>query len=221
MKQPERFSRARRLCAAGLCLLTLVCLFTGCVFMKPGNDKPGDGKTTGAEPDSQIVLFSLPGSASAPEGYHVFTKGGAVDPIACEDIGIEKSQMEMMMAISSNDAEIVPKGVPYTVDSTRILIKIKEKKYGDVNLASVSDAEFEEIASTLVKGFNVTDYDSVQGNGLRYIRFQHEMPGLGTFYRYATIINGRMVFVYLTGKSEPSEQQLKDLEFVAMSLSAY
>lgn len=221
MKQPERFSRARRLCAAGLCLLTLVCLFTGCVFMKPGNDKPGDGKTTGAEPDSQIVLFSLPGSASAPEGYHVFTKGGFVDPTACEDIGIEKSQMETLLAIASYDAELVPKGVPYTGDNAKIQIKIKEKKYGDVNLASVSDAEFEEIASTLVKGFNVTDYDTVRGKGLRYIRFQHEMPGLGTFYRYATIINGRMVYVYLTGNQTPTEQQLRDLEFVAMSLSAY
>jgi hypothetical protein len=103
-------------------------------------------------------------------------------------------------------------------DSLTIYLKVKDKKYDDITLAELSDADFKLFAGTVVLGFGVSDYETVEGNGLRFFVFNADQ-GMGNVLRFATVLNGHMIYLYVnTGKENPDEELVEMMTDMALSI---
>ena len=168
--------------------------------------------------DSQeYPVQKLNGSIRVPDGYYVFAEGLDYTSQMCEAINVSTANMERALHLLQGQTLIVPAGEPYA-DSVHFFLKVKEKAYDDITLSELSMSEYNMIASAIVGSFGVHDYDTVEGNGLRFFVFSYNQ-GLGDILRYATIINGHMIYVYAQiGENTLSEQQRSDLEYIALSI---
>ena len=162
-------------------------------------------------------IASLNGSIRVPKGYYLFGEGVSFTDQMCQDIGVTPDNMRSGLSLLQGQTLIVPSNEPYS-DSFHIYIKVKEKKYDDITLSELSLSEFEQLASMVVESFGVSDYEMVEGNGLRFFVFTANL-GFGDVCRYATILNGHMVYVYAQAGNKPlTETQKKDLEHIALSI---
>lgn len=166
---------------------------------------------------TEYSIERLNGSIRVPNGYHVFGEDQNFTEQMCEDIGVRIENMENAIPMLQGQTLIVPAGEPYA-DSVHFYLKVKEKKYDDITLSKLSISEYNMLASTIVSSFGVHDYDTVEENGLRFFVFTANQ-GLGDVLRYATILNGHMIYVYANiGENTLSEQQRSDLEYIAFSI---
>ena len=179
-----------------------------------------DGGIIQNQDDSQSTEYQiedLKGSVRVPNTYYVFGEQIPFTDQMCEDIGIKRENMEMVLSLLQGQTLIVPNDEEYE-ESDHIYIKVKEKKYEDITLSELPQAEFDSLASLIVSGFGVTNYEVVEGNGLRFFVFTANQ-GLGNVCRFATILNGHMVYVYENlGDKNMTEQQRSDLEAIALSI---
>lgn len=170
------------------------------------------------EPSSyRCDIPNLRGSISIPSGFYVFGEDIPYTDEMCRDIGVEPENMKKAMPLLQGQTLIVPADEPYADTSINIYLKVKDKKYEDVTLASLSYSEYRLLASAVVSSFGVKDFDTIEGNGLRFFAFSYENQG--NICRYATILNGHMIYVYAnTGSSPISEEQRGVLEYIALSI---
>ncbi len=165
----------------------------------------------------ELEIPQLNGSILIPENYYAFSADIPYTEQMCRDIGVEPQNMEAGISLLEGQTLIVPSDIPYQ-DSAKIYIKVKEKKYDDITLSELSQEEYDLLVSTIVRSFKSSKYDTVEGNGLKFFVFS-ENRGMGNICRYATILNGHMVYVYEnTGAISISEEQKAILEFIALSI---
>jgi len=166
---------------------------------------------------TEYAIGSLNGSIRVPNGYYVFGEDVAFTEQMCKDIGVSIENMRSAMPMLQGQTLIVPSDEPYS-ESVHFYLRVKEKRYDDITLSDLSLEDYHAVASTVVASFGVDHYETVEGNGLRFFVFQYNQ-GLGNIVRYATILNGHMLYVYAqVGDHTLSEQQRSDLEDIALSI---
>lgn len=136
----------------------------------------------------------------------------------CHDIWVDPEGIQFRVSVTQNDTLIVPSDEPYS-DSIQIVLRVKDKKYEGITLSELSDEDFTALAASIVYSFGVSDYEIAEGPGLKYIVFTYN-NGLGNDYRFATILNGHMIYVYANTGSEQISDELKaDIEYIALHIN--
>lgn len=170
-----------------------------------------------SESGTRVDIDMLKGSICIPEGYYAF---GADLPYTDEmlrNIGVLRENFEQALPLLAGQILIVPANEPYA-DSLHYYVKVKEKKYQNITLSELSSEEYNMLASAVVNSFHTDTYDTVTGNGLKFFVFNADM-GMGNVCRYATILNGHMIYVYLnTGSEAITPEQQAVLESIALSI---
>lgn len=165
----------------------------------------------------RIEIKALDGSICIPDGYYAFSEDLPFTEEMLRDIGVERENFEAAMPLLMGQTIIVPAGEPFS-ESLTIYLKVKDKKYGDITLAELSEADYEFFAGTVVLGFGVSDYETVEGSGLRFFVFNADQ-GLGNVCRFATVLNGHMIYLYVnTGEEMPDEELMALMTDMALSI---
>ena len=204
-------------------LLLLACLLAGCGRAAEVSAATAESRIGETIPDSpggsRLEIPALHGSICLPAGYYAFGEDIPYTEQMCRDIGLEPENVEKAIPLLSGQIMIVRSDEPYTSDSMTIYLKVKEKKYEDLTLSAVSDSEYRLYASTIVGSFGVREYETMEGNGLRFFVFSHE--AMGHVCRCATILNGHMIYVYAnTGTKPITEEQRAVLTGIALSMQS-
>lgn len=228
----------RRNIAIGVCYIMLILLLAGCGSTATDQKKDSGSIPTSipdnsdsivvdqemdfssvdiAVPDSpdsyRCEIPKLNGSISVPNGYYVFGEDIPYTDEMCRAIGSELEKMKTAISFMQGSTVIAPANDP----NFSIFLKVKEKKYDDITLSALSDAEYRLFAATVASGFGVNEFDTIEGNGLRFFAFLYENQG--NICRYATVLNGHMVYVYANTGSEPiTREQRSVLEYIALSI---
>ena len=169
------------------------------------------------EAGSRVEIASLKGSICVPDGYYALSEDLPYTDEMLKSISINKQNLEEVLPLLQGQTIIVPAGKPYA-DSLHYYIKVKEKKYENITLSNLSQSDYDFVASSVVSSFNVDQYETVTGNGLRFFVFNYNV-GLGNTYRYATILNGHMIYIYVnTGDKTITKDQKNVLESIALSI---
>ena len=169
------------------------------------------------EAGQRIEIKALDGSICIPDGYYAFSEDLPYTEEMLRDINVAPANFEAAMPLLQGQTIIVPAGEPFS-DSLTIYLKVKDKKYDDITLAELSDADFKLFAGTVVLGFGVSDYETVEGNGLRFFVFNADQ-GMGNVLRFATVLNGHMIYLYVnTGKENPDEELVEMMTDMALSI---
>ena len=166
---------------------------------------------------TEYAVEKLNGSIRVPNGYYVFGEDIEFTEQMCEDIGTSIENVRKAIPLLQGQTLIVPSDEAFA-ESVHFYLKVKEKKYDDITLSELPMSDYRTVASTIVSSFGVRDYETVEGNGLRFFVFTADQ-GLGAVLRYATILNGHMIYVYANnGNNTFTEQQKSDLEYIALSI---
>ena len=166
---------------------------------------------------TEIELDGINGTAVIPSGFYILREDYPLTEKMCSDIGVELDNVQKAISMLQGQTLIVPDNEPYS-SSLHYYIKVKEKKYDDITLSNLSDYECSIFASSVVKSFGTNDYEIVERNGLRFFVFNADQ-GMGNVCRYATVIDGHMIYVYSNTASDGvTEEQKAVLEKIAFSI---
>lgn len=166
---------------------------------------------------TEIELKKINGTAVVPEEFYIIGEDYTITEQMCFDIGVEADNLRKAIPMLQGQILIVPKNEPYS-SSLHYYIKVKDKSYEDITMSDLSDAECSAAASIVVSSFGVNDYEIVERNGLCFFAFNADQ-GLGNVCRYATIIDGHMIYVYSnTAPDGATEEQKAVLEKIAFSI---
>lgn len=169
------------------------------------------------ESGTRVNIPRLKGSICVPECYYALGEDLPYTDEMLNKINIKKENFEEALPFMQGQTLIVPADEPYE-NSLHYRLKVKDKKYNDITLSELSLSDYNLLASTIVSSFNVNHYDTVTGNGLRFFVFNANQ-GLGNVCRYATILNGHMIYVYVnTGDNLITNEQQTLLESIALSI---
>ena len=161
----------------------------------------------------------LQGTISVPKEYSVFGKDIYYTDEMCYEAGVNPSNMAQYLSLAFDQAYIIPRGDKFTDPSIEICLKVKEDKYGHVDFGSLSETEYKLYADELVAEFSADSYSTLKKNGMRFVVFDWNEPTGNTSYRYATIIDGDMIYIYasVTDSAITPEQRVL-LESIATSI---
>ena len=135
----------------------------------------------------------------------------------CKAQGVGYDNMISYLEMSTIDVLIVPADQPLNSAEVQFEIRVKDQKdYGIDNLASLNDEDLKSFANALVSGFGASDYEIAEENGLRYVVFSTKI--MQDQVRYATIINGKMVYVFSECNGMLPDHFAEDLHQIAMSI---
>ena len=170
-----------------------------------------------AEAEGQYKISGLPGTFDVPDGYNVYSLESGFTEEMCKAQGVGYDNMERYLEMSTIDVLIVPADQPLNSAEVQFEIRVKDQKdYGIDNLASLNDEDLKSFANALVAGFGVSDYEIAEENGLRYVVFSTKI--MQDQVRYATIINGKMVYVFSECNGMLPDHFAEDLHQIAMSI---
>ncbi len=201
-------------------LLVILCMLTGlsaCTLSSIENQiyKDSDSQEqTGSIPEHDAEengliyykLSALPGSVGIGEDYDTYSPEYGYSEEMLRSQGISKEKLDLYLQLSGKDLIVVPKGESLGSPNFEISIRIKDKKdYGIDNLKNLNEATFKEFADLLVQGFaldgNPMDYSVYENDNAKYIVFDWTVGSLER--RYATIINGKMVYFIVSAAGNP------------------
>ncbi len=180
----------------------------------------GEVADNGTQPEgyTRYDFSPLAGSVLLPDDYVAYSNYLPFLEEKCIEQGIDPENMKSALGTIFDDAMLVPADEKYEDASMKIFIKVKEKKYGDITLSELSPDEYELTAATIVSSFGEDDYETVEENGLKYFVF-HTDATVENQCRFATILNGHMVYIYAaTGNNEITEQQYTVLKNIATNI---
>lgn len=155
-------------------------------------------------------LSALPGVVGVSEDYDAYSPEFGYTEQMLESQGISKEKLDLFLKTCGYDLLIVPKNESLGAPSFEIDIRIKaDKDYGIAQLKDLDSTEFQAYAEILTKGFALTgevSYTAYENNNAKYIVFDVNITGWQR--RYATIINGKMVYFIIRGAGQPiSDEQ--------------
>ncbi len=159
----------------------------------------------------------LKGAVSAPSDYYVFGKNIDYSDDMCYAVGLDPERMKTYFSLSFDSVVMIPSGDRFFDPSFEIKLKVKSNKYPGIDFAGMSEQEFRSYAESFIRDFQ-TDHTTLEKNGLRFIVFDWDGPETKSF-RYATIIDGDMIYVYATSADQTlTPQQREILESIAVSI---
>ncbi len=188
---------------------------------EPSESTPMPSEEGTPERMVQYYVPALKGTIAVPEDYYVFIDGGDYTDEMCAAVGLARDQVETYMSATGVQVYIIPKGDQFAKSKFRILLHVKDKKYGDVTFADISESEYNLYASSIISGFEkhgADGYQTVEKNGLRFMLFNYVFSCYS--YRYATVINGHMIYTYgeKADKQPLSPEQEADVAAIAVSM---
>lgn len=166
---------------------------------------------------TEIELEKINGTAVVPDGFYVIGEDYPITEQMCSDIGVEFDKMQTAISMLQGQILIVPCNEPYS-SSSHYYIKVKDKKYEDITLSELSESECSLIVSAVVDSFGAVGYEIEERNGLRFFVFTADQ-GYGNVLRYATIIDGHMIYIYSNTLQDGAEEEIRStLEKIAFSI---
>lgn len=174
-------------------------------------------ETTPSTVGYEYRISKLNGTVRIPDGYYAVDEEHELSDSACAEVGIDPAALAEAMPLLEGQTLVFPSDEQYS-DSMHIYIKVKDRAYNDITLAELDQDAYELLVSMVISGFGTNSYETVEGNGLRYFVFT-ENQGMGNFCRYATVLNGHMIYIYAnTGDRTITAKQRAVLESIALSV---
>jgi len=182
-----------------IALLSIFVIFLAAGCGNSESTNASQETTAPSFPGEPYKLTTLPGTLYITDSYHVYATNSGYTEQMCAAQGIEKSKVDMYLPLSGYDMLIFPKNEPFANPNFKINVRAKnDKDYGIQNLKDQSDEEISAMANTLVSGFastgSVSEPTIYKSSTATYIVFDWFPAGLSSQRRYATIINGTMVY---------------------------
>lgn len=145
------------------------------------------------------------------EQYDVFTQDNTDNQLSLERQGIAQEKMDEYMQISGYALKAVSVGEDFIDPEFVITLNVKDKDYeGIPNLKNFPQEEKELMGSTMILGWPGTDsYEWYSTETADYIVFDTQLSGYER--RYATIFDGRMIYIFLTDFEGPLDFEEKEI----------
>lgn len=176
---------------------------------------------------NEYRLTELPGKITVSDTYNVYSTDNEFTEEMCLEQGVDyekaKTYVELQKSLAGIDMFIIPKSSNLIDNDFQISVKVKEDNtYEFENLSELSSAEFSTVKTTLLVGFEKTfgsdlTSDIYENQNLKWIVLegtlvQHEI-------RYATIINGKMIYFCVENINGPlTEAQKQEVTKIIDSL---
>ncbi len=169
--------------------------------------------------DIRYDVSILKGSIMVPDTFNVYGEGIPYTDEMCLSQGMDPANTRQALSILDNQIMIILADEQYKDITFKIYIRVKEKEYGDITLAQLDQENFDFMADGVTQSFGVDEYEMVEGNGLKFFAFENDLTE--NECRYATIIDGHMVYVFAqTGDKKLTDNQRKILEKIALSIKS-
>ena len=176
-----------------------------------GNPKPKEPLDIENLKENEFRISDLPGKITVSDEYHVYSTDNEYTAEMCTKQGITPDKMKLYVDTQKEyggiNMIIIPAENPIVSSDFVIQIKVKsENDYKLENLADVSDADFESYKESLVSGFESSLGAELtpwiyENSNTKWIAFDCFMVSDQT--RYATILNGKMIYVIGKNSSAP------------------
>ena len=155
-------------------------------------------------------LSALPGTFNAGDSYHVYSLESGYTDQMCQAQGVTKAAADQYIQLCGYDAIILPADAAFADPEFEIDIRIKaDKDYGVDNFKTLEEAAFSQVADALALSFSMTgepvSYTVYENESAKYIAF--DWTAVVPERRYATVINGKMVYFIAKAKGEPISQE--------------
>ncbi len=139
--------------------------------------------------------------------FDVFLQDNSDNQEALEHQGVTRAQMDLYMNGVGYDIMGVPCDQSIKDCDWRFILHVKDPAYEGIdNLKNLGEIEKGMLGDTLAASFAIDDYELYQTEDVDYIVFE----ALNSL-RYATIIDGRMIYIYIHmdhGSVTDSEREL-------------
>ncbi|MBE6911138.1 MAG: hypothetical protein E7473_01315 [Ruminococcaceae bacterium] len=157
--------------------------------------------------ENEFRISDLPGKITVSDLYNVYSLDNEYTDEMCAEQSVEPDRMKLYLDTQKEyggiNMFIIPKSNPIATTDFQIQIKVKsEKNYGIDNFAELSSSDFSMYKEALMQSFETalnTELTSTvyENKSKKWIVFDCYMTDHQT--RYATILNGKMI--YVIGKS--------------------
>lgn len=157
-------------------------------------------------------------SVRAPDGYMVFDKDCTFSAEDCDQIGVNYSDMLTYMNVQSSTLIMTPENCLWADKPFQINVKYKDRDYENITLSELDNASIDILASAIISGFDITSdgYQLYETDNALFIVFDCKI--LDNEQRYATIIDGHMIYIYGSAANGLTEEQRDLIREVADSL---
>ncbi|MCQ2497696.1 MAG: hypothetical protein MJ133_01815 [Lachnospiraceae bacterium] len=150
-----------------------------------------------------------------PEGYMAISRDVELTDEEVDKLGYSRDKIERYLSLTFYDVIILPEGYNFSNTPVEFRIEVKNPEYDGINFGELSKPEQEAIAQVLILGFNEDKYELVKTDTTTFIKFYTKLqkPEL----RYATIIDGRMIYIYATEDGGIEDKYADVLESIVFS----
>ena len=156
--------------------------------------------------DNVRLVSAVPMTFTVPDGYHAYDTEGNFTEEMCAAQGVSYENMKGYMQLAGYDVVLIPENDALSSPSLEIDIRVKGMNYGVENLTELSDSDLVRLAADLLAGFSATDYTLYDVQGARFIVF--DCNQIAPERRYASIINGKMVyFIAVSASGKITDEQ--------------
>lgn len=156
------------------------------------------------------------------DAYNVLVEDIDPNSPAIARLGLDKSRIDQYMRMASTSLEAYPVSAGGIGNSDLSLnLKIKEPEYtGVYSLNNFTQEEREAFALEMLSSFTDVrgDYAWFESNGIPWLVFECDMS-LNKQLRYATVIDGRMIYLYFAKSSDyPNAEEAEELKAIVQSI---
>lgn len=156
--------------------------------------------------ENERLVRAVPMIFTVPDGYHAYDTEGNYTEEMCTAQGVSLENMQAYMQVSGYDFVLVPAEETMQALSFEVDIRVKDNDNGVENLTELSDSDLANLAQMLVTGFQASDYTLYDTQDARFIVFDCTL--VHAERRYASIINGKMVyFIAIPASGEMTDEQ--------------
>lgn len=155
-------------------------------------------KMTGGD---KVYIPEVPAKLKVPKDYDYFFAETPTDSRSLKNQGLSKSNMDKYMQLSNLAFLALRSDEKFSSNqAAEICIRVKGDKdwYEEIgDLRNLPENEYQEFAQSIASSFvGNTYYDTYETANAKFIVFDC----FGTEIRYATILNDKMIYIYVSDK---------------------
>ena len=155
-----------------------------------------------------------------PETYDVYQKDAEdFDDELVKRSGLSEEKLRQYLeALDFNDIIAVPREHQLLEDDRKIYVKVKSDGYEGGDFRKCSEADRKTLADALVGSFGISDYQWLNTGKYDFVCFDVTMNNHQR--RYATLVNGSLVYIYMSTEQPITDEEIKIVEEVVRSFNA-
>ncbi len=163
-----------------------------------------EGKTAYPLAEAEAVQYM------SEDVFNIFVQDNQAGSQSLKRCGKTKADMDDYMQSVGFSLRAVPVDAEAWGDNFEIRISIQDGKYPQIgNLKDLGDTELSETAAKLLSGFTAEGYEFYENDQALYIVFDCDM--YSPQQRYATIVNGDMIYIFCRSDTELSDAMRDEL----------